>query len=162
MRTPQSIWSLVLGWLLTMCCAMSLVGCNRGPAMAQVSGTVLYKDGSVPQGGVRKVRFEPTKDSPAEIRKGAAGIIRDNGTFDMYTMKPGDGVYLGKYAVTFAVWKGPMDPVSLILVKYTNAVMSPYQVTVDGNVDNLKFEIEPLPAGGGASGRTDNQSGTRP
>lgn len=130
-------------------------GCNRGPAMAQVRGHVFNKDGSVPQGGVRVVRFEPAKDSSAMVRKGASGPIKDDGSFEMYTQFPGDGVHLGEYSVTFGIMKGPMDPISLIDEKYTSAATSPYKVTVDGDMEGLRFEVEPLLGGpaGSAAGR---------
>lgn len=121
-----------------------LAGCNRGSAVAQVSGKVLYKDGSVPKGGVRIVRFEPTDDSPAEIRRAAGGAIAADGSFELSTRKPGDGIYLGKYAVTFTVVKAPRDPVSLIKPEYTRAATTPYHVTIDGDRNDLVFEIEPL------------------
>ncbi len=126
--------------------ALFLAGCNRGPAVAHVKGTVLNPDGSPPRGAIRVVRFEPLSESTAEIRKAATSDISSvDGSFDLYTRKPGDGVYLGKYAVTFAVLSDPHDmSSSLIVDKYTNARTTPYQVTVDGDLDDLKFEIEPI------------------
>ena len=44
-----------------------------------------------------------------------------------------------------------MDPTSLILPKYTNSNDPPYKITVDGNEDDLKYEIEPLPGVSGAA-----------
>jgi hypothetical protein len=120
------------------------VGCNRGPAIAQVSGKVLYKDGSVPKGGVRVVRFEPDKDSPEKLRRAASGSIQPDGSFALCTKRPGDGVLFGKYHVTFAIMKGPREPISFIPEKYTNAASTPYHVTVDGDKSDLFFEIEPL------------------
>jgi len=123
--------------------------------MAQVKGKVLYKDGSVPQGAVNVVRFWPTKDSTAGVRKGAAGEIGPDGSFELWTRTAGDGVYLGEYVVTFAVQKSAMDfNSSLILPKYVNSSTSPYTVTITDDVDDLKFEIEPLPrvSGGTATG----------
>ncbi len=106
------------------------------------------KDGSVPQGGVRVVQFVPAKDSTAEIRKGASGEIRDDGSFVAYTRKPGDGVLLGKYDVTFSVWKSPMDSTSLIDPKFSRASTTPHHITVTDDVDDLKFELETAPARG--------------
>jgi hypothetical protein len=120
-------------------------GCNRGPAMSQVTGKVLYPDGSVPQGGVSVVRFQPAEGTTAEIRKGASGVIKPDGTFEMWTKIPGDGVYHGDYVVTFAVLKGAMDGTSLIAEKYVRPDLSPYKVTVDGDKDDLSFQIERLP-----------------
>jgi hypothetical protein len=120
------------------------VGCGGSPDTAQVSGKVLYKDGTVPRGGVCMVEFQPAADTSAKIRKPAKGEIREDGSFEAFTRKPGDGVFVGKYDVTFAVWKGAMEPVSLIDRKYTRASTTPYHVTIDDDVGDLQFEIEPL------------------
>jgi hypothetical protein len=127
--------------------AICSVGCSDRPDAAQVGGKVLMKDGSVPQGGVRVVQFVPASDSPAEIRKGASGEIKDDGSFVAYTRKPGDGVFLGKYDVTFSVWKSAMDSTSLIDPKFSRASTTPYHVTVEEDIDDLKFELDPAPAG---------------
>lgn len=113
--------------------------------MSQVSGKVLYKDGSVPKGGVCALQLVPQGNNPDQVRKGAGGDIGPDGSFTLYTRKPGDGVHHGDYAVTFSVWKGPMEPVSYIQPKYVNPSTTPYKLTVDGDVSDLKFEIEPLP-----------------
>lgn len=140
------------------------VGCNRGPAMYQVSGRVLYKDGSVPKGGVAVVRLQPTTESTAEIRKGASGGIAPDGSFELFTRVPGDGVYEGQYDVTFLVQKGVMDATPLIQAKYMNPQTSGYNVTVDRDIDDLKFEIEPLPGVSGSRASTNGAqaSGVRP
>ncbi len=118
--------------------------------MAHVRGKVLYKDGTVPTGGMCVVRFQPTESSTATIRKGASGDIRPDGTFDAWTRIPGDGVYLGEYGVSFAVWTNATDPSSSVLLpKYASPKTTDLKVTVDGDVDDLKFEIER--AGSGAS-----------
>jgi hypothetical protein len=111
--------------------------------MSQVSGEVFYTDGSVPQAGVCLVRFEPL--NAVEIRKGAVGYIQPDGSFEMWTRVPGDGVYHGEYAVAFTVRKGVMDHTPYIVEKYMRSDMTPYKVTVDDDIEDLKFEIEPLP-----------------
>jgi hypothetical protein len=118
--------------------------------MYQVSGQVLYKDGTVPKGGVAVVNFKPTKESNAEVRNGASGAIGADGTFSMFSRMSGDGVYAGEYAVTFTVIKAPMDPTSLILPKYSSSSNPPYKVLVDHNIEDLKYQIEPLPGVTGA------------
>jgi hypothetical protein len=122
-----------------------LSGCNRGPAMYNVSGKVLYTDGSVPTGGVAVVRLQPATTSTSEIRKGASGAIGPDGSFELSTRIQGDGVYEGEYDVTFVVQKGVMDTTSLIPPKYTDPQQSGLKVTVDRNIDDLDFKIEPLP-----------------
>jgi hypothetical protein len=113
--------------------------------MSQVRGKVFYKDGTVPQAAVCVVRFQPTEQSTAKIRKGATSAIEPDGSFELCTRVPGDGVYHGEYAVTFAVLKSVMDMTPLIQEKYTRPDTTPYKVTVDDDIDDLKFEIEPLP-----------------
>jgi hypothetical protein len=130
-----------------------ITGCGKGLGMVHVRGKVTYKDGSAPKGGARAIRFEPAQDTTAEVRKAAAGEIGTDGSFEMFTKRPGDGVIPGKYNVTFTVVKGSHDPVSLIQEKYTVSATTPYKdVTIDRDVDDLKFEIEPIqPADGAAA-----------
>jgi hypothetical protein len=147
--TPLSRWAWFL--LLIVPCATALSGCGGKP-MVRVRGKVTYKDGSIPQGGVAVVNFTPASDSTAEIRKGATGAIESDGSFEMTTRMPGDGVYLGSYNVAFVVQRNAMDATtSLILPKYNSPSMSGYSVTIDKPKDDLHFEIEPLPGAGGAS-----------
>ena len=121
------------------------LGCGRSDK-AQVSGKVLFKDGTAPKGGVCVVQFQPAADSPAKIRKAGSGEIGADGSFEAYTRKPGDGVFIGKYDVTFSVWPSPMQPKSLIDLKYTRASTTPYHVTIEDDVSDLQFEIEPIAA----------------
>jgi hypothetical protein len=130
--------------------------------MAHVRGKVFYKDGTVPRAGVCVIGFHPAPESTAEIRKGASSAIEPDGSFDMLTKKPGDGVYYGDYIVTFTIIKGPMDPTSLILPKYSNMRDSPYKITVDGNKDDLRYEVEPLPGVAGAAPSAAADVGTKP
>jgi hypothetical protein len=104
------------------------------------------KNAELPKSGIRLVRLEPAADTNAVVRKGASGTINDDGTFELYTRKPGDGVHLGKYAVTFAFYKGAMDQASLIPAKYTRAATTPYHVVVEDDIDDLEFEIDPTGA----------------
>jgi hypothetical protein len=130
--------------LFAMACAGGIIGCSKGNPVAQVSGKISFKNSSLSTAGIRMVRLEPTADTTAKIRKGASGTINEDGSFELYTRRPGDGVHLGKYAVTFAVYRGAMDQRSLIPAKYTSAATTPYQVVVDRNRDDLSFEIESI------------------
>jgi hypothetical protein len=141
-----AVQGLTLPWFVILLASFAAtLGCSSDTA--QVSGKVVYKDGTVPKGGVCVVQFLPTDDSPAKIRKPATGEIREDGSFEACTRKPGDGVFLGKYDVTFAVWEGALEPVSLVEKKYTKKSTTPYHVTIDDDVSNLVFEIEPAPTG---------------
>jgi hypothetical protein len=118
------------------------VGCAEGKPVAEVRGRVVCKSGELPPTSIRQIRFEPTADSKAVVRKGASGAINDDGTFELYTRRPGDGVYHGEYAVTFAFYKSAMDHQSPLLPELASSSTTPYHVTVKGDVDDLEFEIK--------------------
>jgi len=103
---------------------------------------VQYKDGTPITGGVRVVHFEPTQSTTAKIRKAATGEIATDGTFEMFTRKPGDGVIPGKYAVTFVIMDKPMGGKMLIPQKYVDAAETPFEINVDGNKSGLVYELE--------------------
>ena len=130
--------------LAALCFACVIIaGCNRGPAMYQVRGKVFYKDGSIPS-GMGAVHFEPTNESTATIRKVASGNIGPDGSFELMTHKPSDGVVQGEYVVTIAVVESATDPTLLSAEKYRNAKTTPIPpITVDHNISDLKFDIEP-------------------
>jgi hypothetical protein len=125
---------------------VGLAGCGKSQPVAQLRGKINFKDASLLNAGIRMVRFEPTADTNAVVRKGASGTINDDGSFELYTRRPGDGVHHGKYAVTFAFFRGAMDQRPLIPKKYTSAASTPYQIVVDRNRDDLSFDIEPVAA----------------
>jgi hypothetical protein len=130
-------------------CLALIAGCQQGPDMYQVSGHVHLKNGGVPKAPVRMVRFEPTKDSSAVVRRSAVGHIGEDGSYTLFSRKPGDGVYKGEYKVVFTFCKSPVDTKSMAPSKFWVPDESPYTVTVDKNLDNQDFEVEMLPGVGG-------------
>ncbi len=72
----------------------------------------------------------------------------------MCTRVQGDGVFAGEYSVTFGVANNPMNPVSLLLPKYTDLNSPPYKITVDHNINDLEYTIEALPGGAAKSGES--------
>src|SRR4051812_2075790 len=146
-------WIIDRGRLLLLMIAFAaVVGCNKGPSMVHVKGKVSYTDGSPLKGGVRVVRFEPTQDMPAEKRRVASGPIDNDGSYELFTRRPGDGVIPGTYNVTFTVWKGEHEPGSLIDEKYAASSTTPFKnVKVDADRTDFNFQIEPMPAKNGGS-----------
>ena len=122
---------------------MCQLGCTP-KEMVQVSGRVQNKDGTPIEGAVRVIRFEPTPDSTATVRKTASSEIASDGSFILFTRRPGDGVYPGKYAVTFTVLTAPMGGKSLIKPEYNSADSTPYEVEVTDDMSDLVYEVEPL------------------
>lgn len=124
-----------------------LVGCDSS-GRVQVSGTVKFVDGGVPQGEVSMIRFEPTsyqKSADGEVIKGAYGYIQPDGSFRMTTLKPDDGVYPGTYKVCFTVLKSYMSGEQLIPRKYISKQTTPFEQTIDGKTQGLHFELDKLP-----------------
>ncbi len=130
--------------LFALCGMLAFVagGCDSGPKVAKARGTVTFT-GGVPAGaGVKVIRFEPTPDSTAEVRKGASCSIAEDGSFEMFTRVPGDGVHVGKYAVVFSVLNSPIEQKSLIDPKYTSSATTPYTIELTDDRTDLAFTIE--------------------
>ncbi|MCS7305939.1 MAG: hypothetical protein NZ602_12640 [Thermoguttaceae bacterium] len=122
--------------------------------MVPVRGTVRFTDGSIPQGEVATVYFEPigigtqaTQLGPGVFRKTAFGTIDPkDGSFQLTTVNPGDGAIAGKYKVIFDIRKTYMDPTSfLVPEKYTRSESTPFEVTVEPGCGPFQFELEKLP-----------------
>jgi len=125
----------------------------KGPRLVKVSGTVKFKDGTplqMPEGGRAAITFAPadTREiTEGQIRKGASARIRPDGTFEMMTIRPGDGVIPGRYRVFLMTQKNvavsPDDPASqFIPKKYTSAETSGLEVMIDKPRSDLRFELD--------------------
>lgn len=121
---------------------LAVGGCDSGPKTVEARGTVTFTGGAPAGAGVQIIRFEPTHDSTAEVRKGASCSIADDGSFDMFTRVPGDGVYAGKYAVVFSVLNSPIEQKSLIDPRYTASATTPYVIELTDDRTDLAFTIE--------------------
>ena len=122
---------------------LSMAGCGKqGPAMGTVTGMISYTDGSNPKGGIAVIRFEVASDSSTELRKAASSYIESDGSYELMTIRPGDGAYYGEYDVVFTIQKSYRDSKPLIAEKYTMASTSPFHRTVDSPSHVFDFEIE--------------------
>jgi hypothetical protein len=130
--------SLILCLLLT--------GCG-GNELMPVTGSVHYDDGTVPVGGLSMLRFTPTADSPSPSRRAVEGTINPtDGTFELMTYRPGDGVHAGEYHVSFTVRKNYMEPESAMPPEYSHysaPSTTPLRVTVDSGHRKFDFVLEP-------------------
>jgi hypothetical protein len=77
----------------------SAVSCSRGPAFYPVSGSAVF-EGRPAAGAV--LTFHRVGDSNKANLPHA--VVRDDGTFSVTTVDPGDGAAAGKYAVT-VIWR---------------------------------------------------------
>lgn len=122
--------------------ATIILAAGCGSPIAQVSGHAEFADGTPLMGAVRKLSFEPAPDTTAEVRKAAMGDIGTDGAFTLYTRKPGDGVFKGKYAVTFTVLKDPNYGGLLVPEKYADKGSTPFIVEVTADRDDLLFKLD--------------------
>jgi hypothetical protein len=122
---------------------LAITGCGSRESY-DVSGVAEYQDGSPITGAVRIVRLEPAADTTAALRKVASGYLAEDGSFEMFTRRPGDGVVPGKYVVTFTVMDKAMGGKSLIPAKYNNAETSPFELVVDDDKEGLEYKLEKL------------------
>jgi hypothetical protein len=137
-------------------CLTIFSGCG-GKQMYRVGGKVTYKDGTIPTGSVAVVIFTPAENTTAEIRKGASGSIERDGSFQMVTRMPDDGVSRGDYAVTFRVLRdSPTSMISLVAPKYISPTSSPFKVTVDREISDLEYVIEKAEGAAAATALPEN------
>lgn len=133
--------------------ALAAAGCNNGPSMANVSGSVTL-DGKPLEFGY--VVFQPAQGQPAQ------GEIADDGAFTLSSFKPGDGAQVGSHKVTVLCYQGhspaakanqPQGHVSLgaslIPLAYTRSGMSGLRVDVPAEgLDGYVIELSSKGPGG--------------
>jgi hypothetical protein len=124
------------GRALLMCGLLALAGCGRG--YYPVHGTVSLEDGKPLDKGM--VVFES-----ADGTQMARGAIRPDGSYQLSTARPGDGVKPGRYRVLV----NPMDlsdvpdeqKVLPFDVKYTRLATSGLEVEVKAEDNDLPIKL---------------------
>jgi hypothetical protein len=129
-----------------------MAGCGESEGMVPVTGSVKFEDGSIPKGQASGyVEFAPAGGTLAS--KGATGIIdKKTGEFELYTIKPGDGVLPGKYTVTLRVNATypprPDGSSSVVPLEYTTSENTPLSADVDASRTRFDFTIPKRGAAG--------------
>lgn len=126
-----SLAALVLG-------LSGFVGCGPSENMGAVNGTVKYEDGSPVAGG--EVSLHPIDDPmiPSPI-----GYIQPDGSFTLFTEKPGDGARVGAYHVAVAPPPddyGPKHP-RPIAPKFANPETSGIDFEVKPGANTLSITV---------------------
>lgn len=144
----QSRSLTVVRGLVLMALTIALIGCGSSERQrVKVAGTVKYSDGSIPQGEVAVIRFEPASLATGQAdpqTKAASGTIAPDGSFQLSTLDENDGAFPGEYKVVFTI-KAKYDGASpnLVAPQYASAATSPLTATVkpDSN-EPFNFTIE--------------------
>jgi hypothetical protein len=113
-------------------------GCGSGnvvpPSLIPVKGKVTYKGQPVTKG---IVRFEPDSG----FGRMATGELKSDGTFELTTLKSGDGVVAGEHRVTV----GDFDKIlskDRALRKYGNASNSGLKAEVTPEKNEFTFDLK--------------------
>ena len=134
------------------CALLVLSGCGS-EGKVNVTGVIKHPDGSVaktPAPGY--ISFVP-EDINAPGAKGASGAINANtGEFTLYTVKPGDGAFPGKYKVTVMLDGSyppkPNGASSLVPTEYTSPDTTPLTAEISSSKRHFEFEVPKKAAGG--------------
>lgn len=139
----RQMWtqSRILIVMISVVVSAVFAGCNRGPAMAPVSGKVTYKGQPLKHGNIL---FQPSVGPPAK------GEIGPDGSFTLSTYKKNDGAVLGKHRVQVICVDPQAKPAnpdeetpsarSLIPDKYSNYVTS--EITVEVAMGGGPYAID--------------------
>ncbi len=130
--------------LLLLCV---LFGCGS-PGMQQVTGKVTYEDGSVPQGEIKVIRFEPIAGTHADGQsKGASGDLQPDGTYRLTTIEKNDGAYVGEYKICFTILKTYVGRETLVDPNFTTVTTTPLTAKVTTGTNQFDFTISKAPGG---------------
>ena len=122
---------------VALVCA-ALIGCGESSPYVPASGTVKFDDGTVPQGDVSSITFQPKIGGPDT--KGAQGTIEPDGSFELHSVRRGDGVRPGDYIVTVNAMIGYPQGKSVVPEQYANPRKSPLSAEVKASGEN-KFDF---------------------
>lgn len=118
-------------------------GCsNVGDNMLAVGGVVKYSDGQPVTGEAATIVFHPVRSAESKLSRPASGTIDPDGSFELMTFKPGDGVYPGEYHVVLKAWSNYRKQRSAVPKKYTNETTTPLSATVNQEETIFEFTVE--------------------
>lgn len=128
-------------YLLLVTLMLSVVGCSSRMDLHPATGTVTFEDGSVPQGEMATITFVPTNQMEG---KGASSNIESDGSFELWTLEPGDGGALaGDYRVTLSVTNGYPNLKHQVAQEYSDLRETPLKATVvAGEKNEFEFVVD--------------------
>jgi hypothetical protein len=123
-------WAPVLAIAVVL---LSLAGCSRGPRLYPVKGKVIWDNGAEAgelAGGLVICESEDGK-------VGARGDIEKDGSFQLMTYKPGDGLLPGKHRVAVVEYSPREPPPPPIIDRtYSRLESSPLEMNVERTTKN--------------------------
>lgn len=86
---------------------VGLVGCDGGPEVARVGGTVTYKGKPVTGGSLT---FLPQANGNPMPGKPASAVVQEDGTYTLATLTADDGAVVGKHQINYSPPVLPFPP----------------------------------------------------
>lgn len=127
------------GWF-ALATVILFCGCDSRLDLHPVTGTVKFKDGTVPTGEMATITFQPVNLMEG---KAASSNIESDGSYELWTLEQGDGGALaGDYNVTLNVIEGYPQPVHQVAREYTDPSTTPLKETVEPGKNQFDFEVE--------------------
>ena len=114
---------------------LATIGCSERMPLHEVTGTVKFSDGSIPQGEMATITFVPTNVMEG---KGASSNIESDGSFKLWTLEQGDGGALaGDYRVTLSVTRRYPKLEHMVAREFTDLRDTPLTATVKAGEENV-------------------------
>jgi hypothetical protein len=123
-------------------------GCGSGVPMGQVTGKVTYNSQPVRDGSLTFSPVMSVANKDDARRPGIATI--ENGSFSASTIKPGDGLGVGKYMISFSArppaWEAPEydgvgAPPEPPRSEYSGLVPKETEIEVKSGANDLTIEL---------------------
>jgi hypothetical protein len=132
MRIDSRMRILLVALCCGACWGCGIAGGGATTTLIPVKGKVTYKGQPVTRG---RIKFEPDG-----FGRQAAGQLNPDGTFELTTDKPGDGVIAGNHRVTVA-GTGIKSPKDALATKWANRAASGLNADVDADHTEFNFEL---------------------
>ncbi len=135
--------------LSTLGCLMVCQGCGDDRGLVPVSGRVTFNGGEMPGKGY--LRFVTLEVGDGFSRRSGMAKFDTDGSYEVRSFKPGDGLLPGTYAVFPYCWE--VEPnmdgrpeKSYLPAKYLNPIEPQFKLTVEKGqsaIDDFDVNIEP-------------------
>lgn len=133
-----------LRWFIGGISVALAIGCGKVPeGNASVTGKIRLRTGEPLTGVEGIVRFDPEELYAGGDRGASIGWLNADGSFEMMTHQPGDGVPVGDYRAVLVVRSVRDTPANLVHLDYQQFETTPWRVHVKANSDNhFEFTLD--------------------
>ena len=142
---------MACGFLPVIVCVIA-VGCSSSSdspyELAPVTGTVKFKDGTVPQGTITSISFHPinVKQQGKFKVNTAGGNLDEDGNFELKTDGE-EGAVVGRHKVVIKIIRKYPPPVNernkpVIHPKYEDKSTTPLEVDVKSGKNHFTLEVK--------------------